>query len=182
MSEQKDYAIGQKIVHWLMALLILVDLTVAQQFGGEMELDDRLQARVGHASIGIIILTLFIIRVVLRLRNGAPQFPDDMPGWQKSLASLTHIGFYVLLFVVIATGLLAAGNATDPISAFGALDLAVLGNSSAEQFQNVRMFHELSTKTLIALIALHLLAAVYHLLFLRDGRVTRMLQVWKRAT
>ena len=37
-----DYTKTQKIIHWLMAIIIMLDLNVAQKFGGNMELWDRL--------------------------------------------------------------------------------------------------------------------------------------------
>ena len=33
-----DYVKSQKIIHWMMAFLIMLDLVIAQKFGGEMEL------------------------------------------------------------------------------------------------------------------------------------------------
>ena len=41
-----DYLRAQKIIHWLMAIVIMLDLNVAQKFGGDMELWDRLESRV----------------------------------------------------------------------------------------------------------------------------------------
>ena len=38
-----DYLKTQKIIHWLMAIIIMLDLNVAQKFGGNMELWDRLE-------------------------------------------------------------------------------------------------------------------------------------------
>jgi cytochrome b561 len=31
-----DYLKSQKIIHWLMAVAIILDLIIAQKFGGEM--------------------------------------------------------------------------------------------------------------------------------------------------
>ena len=179
-SETVDFTKGQKVVHWLMALLILVDLTVAQQFGGDMELADRLQTREGHAAIGTIILTLFVIRIVLRLRNGAPAFGTLMSAWQKVLASLTHGGFYLLVAVVLVTGALSAGNAPEALSLFGQVDITFADNASEDQFQQVRSYHETATKLLIGLIILHVAAALFHVFVLKDGRVKRMLKFWSR--
>ena len=58
-----DYLISQKVIHWLMAFLIILDLNIAQKFGGEMELWDRLESRVDHATVGIIVTVLFIFEV-----------------------------------------------------------------------------------------------------------------------
>lgn len=180
MNNSTGYTVAQKVVHWLMAMFLLIDLTVAQQFGGDFPLADRLQNREGHAAVGTIILTLFLIRIYLRRKNGAPALPASAPSWQSGLARLTHIGFYFLLAIVIATGVYAGMNVTAPLNWFGAVDIAVAGNTSEEHFQSVRVFHEWATKALIAMIVLHVLAAIYHLV-LRDGRTTAMLAFWKRA-
>ena len=86
MNIRTDYAIGQKVLHWLMALLIMLDLVVAQKFGDYMEEWDRLASRSDHASLGTIVTALFIIRIVLRLRYGAPPLNPDMSLWQTRLA------------------------------------------------------------------------------------------------
>ena len=52
---RSDYLISQKVIHWLMAFLIILDLNIAQKFGGEMELWDRLESRVDHATVGILV-------------------------------------------------------------------------------------------------------------------------------
>ncbi len=58
---RSDYLISQKVIHWLMAFLIILDLNIAQKFGGEMELWDRLESRVDHATVGILVTVLFIL-------------------------------------------------------------------------------------------------------------------------
>ncbi len=178
----KDYSVGQKVIHWLLAIFLLIDLTVAQQFGGEMAPADRLQNREGHAVVGTIIITLFMIRIILRIRNGSPAFPGSMPGWQKAAALGTHWGFYVVIAITICTGLITAFNATAPINWLGQFDLAILANTSDDQFRFVRQFHEFATKALIALLLMHVGAAFYHLIFARDGRFERMLRFWRQES
>ena len=64
-----DYYRIQKIIHWLMAIIIMLDLNVAQKFGGEMELLDRLDSRVDHATAGLIVTFLFILRLFIRYKQ-----------------------------------------------------------------------------------------------------------------
>ena len=87
---RSDYLISQKVIHWLMAFLIILDLNIAQKFGGEMELWDRLESRVDHATVGILVTTLFIFRIILRYMYGAPALPNSMPNWQKLSAKIGH--------------------------------------------------------------------------------------------
>ena len=58
-----DYAVTQKVLHWLMALLIMLDLIIAQKFGGEMADWDRFASRSDHASVGITIAVLLVLRL-----------------------------------------------------------------------------------------------------------------------
>ena len=85
---RSDYLISQKVIHWLMAFLIILDLNIAQKFGGEMELWDRLESRVDHATVGILVTVLFILRIILRYMYGAPALPNTMPNWQKLSAKI----------------------------------------------------------------------------------------------
>ena len=77
-----DYLKSQKIIHWLMAVAIILDLIIAQKFGGEMELWDRLESRADHATINLNVTFLFILRLILRYRYGAPSLPSTKPKWQ----------------------------------------------------------------------------------------------------
>ena len=85
-----DYHRIQKVIHWLMAIIIMLDLNVAQKFGGEMELLDRLDSRVDHATAGLIVTFLFILRLFIRYKYGAPALPSTMPQWQVIGAKIGH--------------------------------------------------------------------------------------------
>jgi cytochrome b561 len=37
MAESSDYSVGQKVIHWIMAFFIILDIFVVQKFGGVME-------------------------------------------------------------------------------------------------------------------------------------------------
>ena len=176
-----DYTITQKVVHWLMALLLMLDLFVAQKFGNPMQLADRLESRVDHATLGTIVLLLFIGRLYLRLKHGAAALPADMPAWQQQLAKVAHGLLYVLIGVLLCTGIITAVNATNPIVLFGAFDIT-LGTTDTQTFEFLRPFHEWTTNALIALIGAHILAALYHGLIKRDGSTGRMLTFWRSET
>lgn len=175
------YRFSQKLVHWLMALLITLDLVVARKFGGEMDLLDRLESRGDHASLNIIVMCLFLIRVYLRAKHGAPHAPTTMASWQTTLSKLTHSAIYLCMALLFITGLATAINATTPVTVFGALDIT-LGNTDESLFQFIRQFHEFSTHAIMALIALHVGAAIYHQFFLRDQVMSRMLSTKQKTS
>lgn len=178
MTTRTDYSVGQKVVHWLMAILIMLDLFIAQKFGDVMEEADRLESRVDHGSMGTIVALLFIIRLVLRFRHGAPALPESMTPWQQKAASAAHLLLYLLIGFLIISGLATAVNATDPIALFGAIDIT-LGQTQGDAFTFFRQFHEFATNAVIALIVIHVLAALYHLVIAKDDSTKKMATFWK---
>jgi len=117
--QSSDFAVAQKIVHWLMAVLIMVDLAVAQKFGDVMADWDRFQSRSDHAGVGTLLAILLLLRLYLRWRYGAPALPVAMPAWQQNLAGAAHWLLYGLMGLLIASGLIAATAANSVIEPFG---------------------------------------------------------------
>ena len=172
-----DYTVVQKVVHWLMALLIMLDLVVAQKFGDPMEQWDRLESRSDHATLGMIMTFLFLLRIALRWYYGAPPLPHGMSTWQVFAARWTHRLFYFLIALLIGSGLATGVNAADPITLFGSLDITI-GQENEQTFAALRPIHEYTTNALILLISIHIIAALYHQFVARDASTLNMLKFW----
>ena len=156
-----DFLKSQKIIHWIMAIIIMLDLNIAQKFGGEMDILDRLESRIDHTSVGLFITFLFLLRVFLRYKYGSPGYPDSMSRWQVISAKVGHYGLYFLMGGLIVTGLLTARYATDTSLAFKTLNLT-MGNGDLQIYNVIRFFHEVFTNLIIAFIAIHIFASMYH--------------------
>jgi hypothetical protein len=65
-----------------------------------------------HHCFGIAILALVAVRLVLRLKNGAPPAPPETSGAIELAGRVSHWLFYALLVVVPVTGLLGTVMAT----------------------------------------------------------------------
>ena len=176
-SMPTDYRVGQKVIHWLMGFFIILDLTAAQRFGDELEMADRLQTRMDHATLGTTLAILLLLRLYFRVRHGAPLLPATMPTWQSKAARTTHILLYVSMVCLLSTGVLTATQATDPILVYNSFAIT-LGNLSEDNFKFVRQFHELMTWAMIGLISLHVLAALYHQFVMKDRILVKMLKFW----
>src|SRR4051812_11315537 len=57
-----------------------------------------------HKSIGITILLLSLVRLGWRLANRPPPLPAAMPRWERLLAAVTHVGFYLIMIAMPLTG------------------------------------------------------------------------------
>ena len=172
-----DYLKTQKIIHWMMAIIIMLDLNVAQKFGGQMELWDRLESRVDHAQAGLIVAFLFLLRLFLRYRYGAPALPAEMPRWQVISAKAGHYGLYVLMAMLIITGILSATYTAEPVVVFGLLNLSSEVQND-QMFNLIRGIHEFSTNAIIFLIIIHIVAALYHHFVIKDRTTINMMKFW----
>jgi cytochrome b561 len=160
-----------------MAAAIMIDLNVAQKFGGEMQVLDRLESRADHATMGLIITFLLVLRIILRFRYGAPSLPKSMSKWQIIAAQVGHYGLYILMGALVMTGIISATYASDPILVFNSYDLA-FANHNDNAFRTVRGIHEFCTNAIIALIFIHILAAIYHHFILKDKTTLNMSKFW----
>lgn len=174
----KDFSVTQKVLHWLIGLAIMFDLFIAQKFGGVMTDFDRFDSRNDHASLGTLVAFLFVVRVSIRIKHGAPALPDGLPRWQRLLAHAMHWALYVLIGLLIASGIGSAINANSIVSPFGAFDYGD-GVKREFAFDLFRIVHEFSTKAIIVLIVIHVLAALYHFFSKHRFLTVRMLMFWR---
>jgi len=155
------YSNAQIALHWAVVALIIVQwLThdAMEDFWDRVEdgAATGLPAdpvALSHAASGGTILLLMLVRVILRLRFGAPPLPADMPGMARAAAHLNHFAFYAILFLL-------------PLSGAAAI---LFGSGGAAGLHGPLFF------LLVLLIAAHLGGVAYHTFIRRDGLLRRML-------
>ena len=101
----------QRTLHWLMAACIVAMLFIGVCMVSTVR-PDYLQLVSVHKPLGILILILALIRLVVRLRRGAPPLPESMPVIMKLAAHLSHLAFYVLMIALplLGWGMLSAAD------------------------------------------------------------------------
>ncbi|MEM9785584.1 MAG: cytochrome b/b6 domain-containing protein [Pseudomonadota bacterium] len=160
-------------LHWLMALMILVALAAGGLFLANLPPDspDKVQGLGGHMVFGMAIGVLLILRFVTRVRSTHP--PDATTGHAllDRLGRWTHWGFYLLIAGMVLTGLATAlGLGLFPIVYGGAGDVLPAELATFAP----RVAHGFIALLLVALIVLHIAAALYHQVVLKDGLMQRM--------
>lgn len=163
-------------LHWLVALLILL----VQVPAGLVML--RLEPGVFqnvlfdlHKNVGLVVLALAVFRLGWRLAQPVPALPDEVPGWQARLAGLTHVLLYGLLLLLPVSGFLYTAFGGYPVPLLMAVDLGRLIAASEPQAVVWRAIHYWAQWALLAVAAVHVLAALHHALVRRDGVLGRML-------
>lgn len=164
-------------LHWALAALVVTNVWL----GGRME-DAEGAARVdllsAHASVGISVLVLTLIRIAWRLTHKWPPLPGGTPGWQRVVARITHAGFYVLLIAIPLFGWAAvsAAPAIARLEVFGGVAWPLLPvGSDADLSGLLGETHKVLVKAAYVLIVLHVLGALKHHFLQRDQVLHRML-------
>lgn len=177
MNTPTGYTNAAVWLHWTTAALMLFMLI----FGGDYIRVPRGASLAGwepsaHASLGILIFLLGLARLFWRLGNPPPALPPTIPRWQVFASRATHWALYGLMLALPATGLLAIVpygaervNADD-VRFFDLFPLAFMPNLGAW----VGDVHEILSLVAKALAALHVVAALKHQFWDRDGLLGRM--------
>ena len=159
-------------LHWLLALLIALTTAIGWRM---MLIEHEPGAEVFfdlHKSIGLIIAGLVVVRVLWRLTHRPEPLPPG-PAWSARLAAVTHAAIYVLIVALPITGYVGAAHSKAGVKWFGLATprWATPDHDLAEQFFTA---HGILLWTLVALVVLHVLGALKHLLLDRDGVFQRM--------
>ena len=158
----------QRLLHWLIAVCILAMLFIG--VGMLSTVAPKFLALVAiHKSLGIAILVLALIRLVVRLRYGAPALPADLPEPMKLAAHLSHYALYALMIAMPLLGWAMLSAAAYPIVVFGSVRLPAILPQSASLHSLLWDAHFYLAFAFFGLILLHVAAALFHALVRRDG-------------
>ncbi len=123
---------------------------------------------VAHAALGTLTLLLTLARIVWWIAFDRRPAGLVQPRWQHIVAQAVHGLLYVALLVLATSGI-----ATLVLS--GAVP-SLLAGGPVPDFDLLlpRQVHGLVSRLLLALLALHVGAALYHQFVCKDGLMSRM--------
>jgi cytochrome b561 len=190
MAALKDrYSAVAITLHWIIALLILGNIAIAWYFN-TLHGMAKLPMVALHQSLGLSVLVLSVARLGWRLAVPPPKLPAYVTGWERWLAIVVHVGFYVIMIGLPLTGW-AMRSASPlhnilPIKLF-ALPWPTIGplaSLPADQMKTAEKSfeaaHGLLGKLAYGLIVLHVAGALKHQFISRDDVVARMIPLLKR--
>lgn len=158
------------LFHWVSAIIIVALLILG--FRATATGDPALKAGILrlHVPLGGLILVLTVLRLFWRMADRKPQDVGGMPAWQAVTARVLHAFIYVTIIVMGVSGVAM-------IALSGAAPILFEGSSAPlPNFWDYapRIPHGIGAFVLLALIAVHVAAAMYHQLIKRDRLLARM--------
>jgi cytochrome b561 len=175
MSTRKpptQFALQSRILHWLMAAMLLVMLFIGVTMVASLG-DYHLLVAI-HRPLGIMILILAAVRLINRICTKLPPFPPTMSRRERFLASSAERLMYALMFVLplVGWGMLSAGHY--PIVMFGPVHLPPILPPNPTLYAVLRQSHTVLAFVLFATFLAHLGAVLFHTLIIRDRFLDRM--------
>jgi cytochrome b561 len=168
--EQNKYHVVLRVLHWLIALVILALILV----GWYMEGMDKAEtiALFGeawgkydfykhHKSFGMLVIFLVVLRIIVRIKTIAPAHPSDFAIRDAKLAHYGHLGLYGLMFAVPIAGYLMSDFGGYPVKMFG-LEVPSLVSKSKDLGSLAHELHEIFAYTMLGLVGAHVVAAFKH--------------------
>ena len=175
------YSRGAIVLHWLIAVLIVLNIAAAWVSEG-MSKADRATVMGNHKAIGITVLLLTVLLILWRLMHRRPPLLESLKAWEAALSRVVHVGFYFLMLAIPLTGwaMTSAFSKGAGVSLFGLVIVPALPVGFDKP--TAGLFAELHTVLaflMIALIVLHVAGALKHQFLDRDGTLRRMVP-WLR--
>jgi cytochrome b561 len=177
-GEQPRFPILMRILHWLMAAMVLSMLFIGVAMVSS--LGDYHWLISIHRPLGIMVMIVVVIRFANRKLSKLPPFPPTMSPQERWVAHKSEILLYTLMFVLplVGWGMLSAGSY--PIVMAGSLHLPPILPASPMLYAVLRKAHTILAYMLFLTFLAHLTAVLFHTLVVRDRLLDRM-AVWPKA-
>lgn len=162
--------------HWILGFAIIGMLAYGWWMNHMAARPDRFFHRSIHADIGYAILLLMALRLIWRAVSPPPERSGDTPRWERQLAHVNHGALYLITMLVALLGWAHSGaHKPDYASWFGMFRVPQFTSENRANAALFEDWHIYLAYALLALIVLHVTAALYHHFIRRDGVFRRML-------
>ena len=174
-AEPRKFALRSRLLHWVMAALLLAMLFIGVAMVSSLGDYHRLVAI--HRPLGIAILILAIVRIVNRMTTTLPPFPATMSAKERRIATASERLLYTLMVALplVGWGMLSAGRY--PIVMLGSVHLPAILPGNPGLYAALRKLHTMLAYLLFLTFLGHLSAVLFHTLIVRDGVLKRM-AIW----
>jgi cytochrome b561 len=161
-------------LHWLMAVLI-VGLAALGLYMRELPLSpQKLVLYSWHKWVGVSVFALLWLRLAVRVARKPPPAPPTLTARMQWLARAGHVALYGLMLLIPLSGWLMSSAKGVQTVWFGVLPLPDLLARDRELGELLQQVHKALNLLLMASVAGHVAAALWHHFVLRDDTLRRM--------
>ena len=181
MNGTPRYPLILRLIHWLVAILVIAALALGLTLGvlGFEGARDTFGLPVTnaiykyHKTFGVLILGLMALRLVVRLFMHKPAYDTPMPRVNRVMSNLVHGLLYLLLLIQPVLGWAATAAGDFPIQFFdwNLPKLIAKDEALSATLYNV---HFAVGLVLLVLVTVHVTAALFHRFSVGDTVMKRI--------
>jgi cytochrome b561 len=160
------------VLHWMTALLVVLLWVIAHLIDDYPRGQPQITVRSVHIGLGVILLSVLIIRMFWRL-GGGRRLPLANTGWAGYLAKTVHYLLYAAVIAVLLAGIANVWVRGD--SFFGWFRVPKFDPGNRQLRETVENLHATLANVLLFVAGAHALMALAHHFIFRDGVLRRML-------
>ena len=164
-----------RALHWVMAAMILVAIALgivaAYLPVGHQPRQGLLEI---HKSLGLSVLVLVVVRLAYRLFRGEPPYREPLPRLTHLASRLAHAALYGLMLFMPLTGYLFSAAGGYSLPWFGLFQWPRLLPHDMTVAHRGEWLHDNAAWAIVAMVVLHIAAALWHRTVKRDGVLSRM--------
>jgi cytochrome b561 len=169
-----QYSKRMVIVHWLTLAMLIVAWYLGDSLADSTDGSKAtLAGYLVHMAVGVSVLILVVSQLLFRRKDGTPPKLVDKPVFQAAAKGVHHLMYAVLLLLPLS-GVLTVINGGAG-KALLAWDANMLPKEHGYQNVFAHSVHEQLVNVLIGLAIVHLLGAMKHHFFMKDGLMERMM-------
>ena len=136
---------------------------------------EEIELRELHQSIGMVLLLIVSLRLAWRLTQGFPVASNPSTNLFNTVARVWHWALLIIMIAIPISGYIASESGFRGVLFFGLFIFPDSISFDRDLHQQSANLHEILVKILIPLVVIHLLAALKHHFWNKDGTLRRML-------
>ncbi|MDE2408020.1 MAG: cytochrome b [Xanthomonadaceae bacterium] len=166
-----------RLLHWLMAVLIVLAYILIEQRGiFPRGSDGRFAMMQGHFWVGIGVFLLVWWRLMARVRGGTPPITPPLGKVSVIAAKLLHLALYAFFIVMPLLGLATVWtDGKELLIPFTSIALPALLPENEDLAHQLEELHGTIGEAFYWVIGAHVLVALWHHVGRRDDTLKRML-------
>ena len=167
------YGAVARTLHWVTVLLIALQFVIGWTMPDVHKDTKPVGLIAWHLGVGATLIAVMVFRVVWRLTHRPA--PDDLPPLLDIVSRITHFFLYIGLLLVPLLGWINASSRGGTVRLAGVMPYPSLSSTGSSFGHKMGDVHGILAWALFALIVVHVAAALFHRLVLKDHVLQRML-------
>ena len=184
MSTQPDkrpvaWSSALKLFHWTSVILMLVLFVLGWMAVVYPLSPAKLDLFKWHKSLGLLLMAWVIVWLAWRVMHRVPGLPGEMSPGEKRVTRLAHGLLFAAMIAMSISGWVINSSANFPLEWFGLFRVPQIAAPDKEIQDAASLVHLALFWTVIAVLIVHVAAALQHHFVRRDNILLRMLPFTK---